>query len=90
MRCCCLSPLVLGLAVVLVAALVALDTQKEQFYIFDQEVLREISLKAIASSNDTSAVFQSVADQLAARYPGHVETDQECSCQPLFFMPPRY
>ena len=69
----------IGLVVVLVAMLVALDTQKDRFYVFDQDVLQEIAVKAINSSgNDTSAIFQSVADQLAQRYPGHVETDQEC------------
>jgi len=73
----CFSPVVLGLLVVLVAVLVAIDTQKDRFYIFDQDVLQEIAVKAINSSNDTSSIFQSVADQLAQRYPGHVETDQE-------------
>jgi len=71
------SLVVLSLIIVLVAALVAVDMQKDRFYVFDQDVLQDVARKAIASSNDTSAIFQSVADQLAHRYPGHVETNPE-------------
>ena len=75
MRCCTL----LACIVVLIAAvLIGIDSQKEKFYVFDQDVLQEVALKAINSTSNTQDMFASISNQLAEMYPGHVETEQEC------------
>ena len=60
------------------AILMGIDNQKEKFYIFDQNELQEIAVAAINSTSNTQDMFKYIADELAERYPGHIEKEQEC------------
>ena len=79
MGCCCRCFWIASaVLVVIIAVLFGIDSQKEKFYVFDQDVLQEIAIDAINNTSSTQEMFSKIANELARRYPGHVETDQEC------------
>lgn len=75
-----------ALLLAVAAILVAIDTQKEKHYIFDQDVLQQVALEAIESTSNTKDLFDHIARSLAEKYPGHVETEPECNFFFIFFI----
>jgi flagellar biosynthesis protein FliQ len=64
--------------VVLVAVFLGIDSQKEKHYVFDPKVLHEVAAQAIETSSSTEELFTKIGRELAKRYPGHIEEEQEC------------
>ncbi|KAI8146721.1 ERG2/sigma1 receptor-like protein [Fennellomyces sp. T-0311] len=61
-----------------VAILAGLDSIKERFYIFDQEVLKRVAQENIAKHpGDTRELMANIAADLEKEYPGHIELKEE-------------
>lgn len=55
-----------------------LDSHLEKFYIFEPNHLHELALKAIDKhGNDTASVVKHILDDLSAKWPMHVNLDEE-------------
>lgn len=80
--------LLLALIVVVIAALVAVDYQKDKFSIFDPVILQDVAKRAIANNKSSKELFQQIANELAEKYPGHVSRNQEC--KPAYFFHCRF
>ena len=62
----------------LTAILVGLDSIKERFYIFDQEVLKRVAQDNLAKhAGDTNLLMANIAADLEKEYPGHVRLEEQ-------------
>ena len=81
--CCCLSMRCLSLIAVFLALFSALysylDARLDQFYIFDQEHLHDLSQRAIAAhGNDTRGVVDYIVAELDQKVPSqHVNKEEQ-------------
>lgn len=80
--CCCLSMRCLSLIAVFLALFSALysylDARLDQFYIFDQEHLHDLSQRAIAThGNDTRGVVDYIVAELDQKVPSQYVNKEE-------------
>lgn len=52
-------------------------TAETMGFIFDQNVLHEVAQTVLARKLSSKETFQAIADELARRYPGHINTKPE-------------
>ncbi|KAI8365395.1 ERG2/sigma1 receptor-like protein [Radiomyces spectabilis] len=77
--CSCLMKF-LFIATLAIAIFLGFDQVIDRFYIFDQNVLHEVAkrnIEAYEGKNDTRGLINSIAQDLAKEYPGHVSIKED-------------
>jgi hypothetical protein len=76
MRC---GRVVIATFVAIFAVFYALDSYKQNWYVFDQNVLQQVAQDAIAQNLTTKNLFETIRSNLAKKYPGHVNPSTVCA-----------